>query len=122
MWTVRADMEFDTFTVTFLETGPNTSPIDAREEDQLQGAHMHYLASLQESGKLEVAGPFLGPEDRTLRGMCLSRLPEDELRALFEKDPFVSVGRLTARLSTWMVPKGIIAFARARVPHSQAEL
>jgi uncharacterized protein len=115
-------MEFDTFSVTLLEAGPNTSKLTEAEADALQDAHMAHLSSLYEAGKLQAAGPFLGAPDRTHRGMCLARLPAEEVPALFVDDPLVRAGRLTVRALTWMVPKGAVGFASTQFPHSQGEL
>jgi hypothetical protein len=115
-------MEFDTVTVSLLERVPNAPTIDREESDVLQDAHMAYLASLHESGQLQAAGPFLGPGERVFRGLSLHRLPEEEVRALFEKDPLVRSGRLTVRLFTWVIPAGALQFARTRFPRSQAEI
>jgi uncharacterized protein len=115
-------MEFDTFSVSLLEPGPDTSPIDERAASALQDAHMAYLATLHESGKLQAAGPILGASDRPYRGLCLHRLPAAEVRILFEQDPLVRAGRLTVRVLTWMVPRGAVEFSPTRFPHSQSEL
>ena len=115
-------MEFDTFSVVLLGAGPNTSRLDEREANALQDAHMAHLASLHEAGKLEAAGPFLDDPDRSLRGLCLHRLPANEVRALFERDPLVRAERLTVCVLTWSVPKGAIGFSPTRFPHSQADL
>jgi uncharacterized protein len=115
-------MEFDRLTVSLLEAGPNASRMDERKADALQDAHMAFLATLHESGKLQAAGPCLGAADRPLRGICLHRLPPEEVRALFERDPLVRAGRLKVQVLTWMVPKGAVEFLTTRFPHSQAEL
>jgi hypothetical protein len=115
-------MEFDTFSVTLLEAGPNTSKLEGREADALQDAHMAHLAMLYETGKLQAAGPILGDPDRPLRGLGLHRLSADAVRALFEDDPLVRAGRLTVRVLTWMVPRGAVVFEPVPFPRSQAEL
>ena len=103
-------MEFDTLTVSLFEAILNTTPLDERESDALQDAHMAYLAVLHETGKLQAAGPILGPNERTFRGLCIHRLPLEEVRALFEKDPLVRAGRLSVRVFTWSVPSGALSF------------
>jgi len=115
-------MEFDTLTVSVLEAAPNPPELDAKQADALQDAHMAYLASLHESGSLQAAGPFVTPPERTIRGICLHRLPSEEVLALFSKDPAVRAGTLTVRAFTWLVPKGAILFSPTRFPHSRAEL
>jgi len=115
-------MEFETFTVSLLEARSNPEKLDEREADALQDAHMDYLATLHETDKLQAAGPFLNQQDRSIRGLCLHRIPPEEVRALFEKDPLVRAGRLSVRVLTWVVPKGALSFSPTRFPHSQREL
>jgi uncharacterized protein YciI len=115
-------MEFDMFTVTLLETRPDAPELDEREADALQDAHMAYLATLHEAGDLEAAGPLVSPPGMSFRGLCIHRLPSEEVRALLAKDPAVRAGRLALRIFTWMVPKGAISFSPTRFPHSQAQL
>jgi uncharacterized protein YciI len=115
-------MEFDTYTVVFLEARSGGPPLDETKLNALQDAHMHHLATLQEAGQLEVAGPIVTPPERALRGVCISKLPPTEVQALFVDDPFVRAGRLTVRVFTWLVPKGMISFPPSSLPHSQAEL
>jgi len=119
---LRCGMEFDTFTVSLLVARANSAKLAQPEADALQDAHMDFLASLHEAGKLQAAGPFLNPMDRSFRGMCLHRIPPEEVSALFDKDPLVRAGRLSVQVFAWAVPKGAIAFSPTRFPHSQAEL
>jgi uncharacterized protein len=115
-------MEFDTFTAVLLESRPNAPHLDEKDADALQDAHMAYLATLHEQGRLQAAGPLLVAPDDPLRGLCLLRAPVHEADALFANDPAVRAGRLTARTIPWMVPKGAVAFSPARFPHAQSEL
>jgi uncharacterized protein len=115
-------MEFDTFSVVLLEAGPNRAPLDEREGNALQDAHMAHLAKLHASGKLQAAGPILDDPSRILRGVCLHALPATEVRSLFEEDPLVRAGRLSVRILTWAVPKGAVRFSPTRFPQARAEL
>ena len=115
-------MEFDSFTLVLLVAGPNAEKIEPRELDALQDAHMDNLATLHESGMLQAAGPIVDPPGARFRGLSVHRLPPDQVRAFYEKDPSVRGGRLTPQIFTWMVPKGAISFSPTRFPHSQAEL
>ncbi len=115
-------MEFDTFTVVLLEARPNAPALDEKKADALQDAHMEHLASLHEGGSLQAAGPFVYPPGSPIRGLSVHRLPLEEVRALYAKDPAVRAGRLAARIFTWMVPKGAVSFSPTRFPHSQAEV
>jgi uncharacterized protein YciI len=115
-------VEFDTFTVSVLESVPGAPALPEAEENALQDAHMAYLASLHDTGALDAAGPFVTPPGRSFRGMSLHRLPEAAVRELMANDPAVRAGQLGVRFFTWMVPKGAIAFAVAPFPRSQSEL
>jgi uncharacterized protein len=115
-------MEFDRWTVVLLESRSDAPTMDEATADAIQDAHMDHLATLHERGSLQAAGPFLVPPDSSFRGLCVSRLPPEEIRALMENDPAVRSGRLTLRVLPWMVPRGAIAFSPARFPHSQREI
>jgi uncharacterized protein len=115
-------MEFDTFTATLLESRPDAPPLDEKTADAIQDEHMAYLASLHDAGLLQAAGPFTTPPGRSLRGLCLHRLPAEKVLELFQKDPAVRAGQLVARVFTWMVPKGAVAFAASHFPRSMSEV
>jgi uncharacterized protein len=115
-------MEFDTYTVTFLEARPDAPTLDDAEANAVQDAHMAYLTSLHESDRMLIAGPIVTPPERSIRGICLHRLPPDEVLALLAQDPAVRAGLLSVRVFTWMVPKGGMAFSPTHFPRSQAEL
>ena len=115
-------MEFDSFTVSVLESVPNAPTLSEAESYALQDAHMAFLAGLHEAGDLQAAGPTVTPPDRTIRGFSIYRLPEDRVRELMAMDPAIRAGRLAVRIFTWLVPKGAVSFSAAPFPHSQAEL
>jgi uncharacterized protein YciI len=56
-------LEFDTITVSLLKARRNLSPMEEREVNALQDAHMDFLASLHETGALKATGPFTSPPD-----------------------------------------------------------
>ncbi|MGA7923786.1 MAG: YciI family protein [Thermoplasmata archaeon] len=114
-------MEFETLTVSLFGPGPNSETIAGKEAEDLQDAHLDFLASLHVAGSLQAAGPFLSPPGRMVRGMTLHRLPPDEVRALLANDPAVRAGKLTFQVFTWKVPKGAIVFAPTRFPRAQSE-
>ena len=115
-------MEFDAFTVSWLESATDPPKLSEREENELQDAHMAYLAELHDTGRLDVAGPTTSPPNRTLRGVCVSRIPPDEVAALLENDPAIRAGQLTFRVFGWMVPKGSITFGSVRYPRAMSEV
>ncbi len=114
-------MEFDTLTVSLLEARPDAPKLDAKEVDRLQDAHLAYLATLHDMGHLQAAGPIVDPPGSPLRGICLHRLPLEEVRSLLEMDPAVKAGKLTVRFFSWAVPKGTLSFPSVRFPRSQSE-
>jgi len=115
-------MEFDTFSVALLESQPDAPRLTEAEANALQNSHLDFLATLHEQGRLQAAGPFVDPSRGSLRGLCLLRLPADEVRALLADDPAVRAGTLAVRVLTWTVPKGALAFSPTRFPHSQEEV
>jgi uncharacterized protein YciI len=90
----------------FLVRGPNRSQSPA-EAEELQKAHLAYMASLGEEGTLVAAGPFL--EDGDLRGIVIYRVPSlEQARELAAGDPMVKAGRLKIEARPWMTLNGIL--------------
>ncbi|MCI4324213.1 MAG: hypothetical protein L3K03_09455, partial [Thermoplasmata archaeon] len=109
-------MEFDTYTVAFLETGSGGPPLTELELTAMQDAHMHRLATLHDQGQLEVAGPIVTPPQRMLRGISIHKVPPEQTQALLDDDPYVRAGQLTVRVFTWLVPKGTISYPPWSLP------
>ncbi len=114
-------MEFDRYTVVLLTLRDDAPKLDPAAEDALQDAHMDHLAKLHEAGHVLAAGPTPGPEERKIRGLTILNVPLDEARRLKEQDPAVRAGRFSLEVFPWIVPKGVMAFAPVRFPHSMAE-
>ncbi len=114
-------MEFDRYTVVLLLRRDDAPKLDAAAEDSLQDAHLDYLATLHEAGRVLAAGPTPGPEDRMIRGITILNVPPDEARRMTERDPAVRAGRFALEIFSWLVPKGAMSFAPVRFPHSMAE-
>ena len=115
-------MEFDTFTVVLLLTPPDPPELDDSQADELQDAHLNYLATLHESGQLLAAGPLPGEPGRTFRGLNIFGTGPEEARALAEQDPAVRAGWLELAVLPWLVPAGAVRFDReATFPRSAAE-
>jgi hypothetical protein len=79
-------------------------------------------SDLHESGELVAVGPLPGRDDRDLRGLSIFRTDVERTRALCERDPAVVAGRFRVRVGPWIVPAGMMRFARARVPRSAADV
>lgn len=89
-----------------LMSGPNRSQSKA-EAQELQKAHLAYMDSLHEDGKLIMAGPFM--EDGAWRGVVVYRLATvEEANTLAAGDPMVKVGRLKIEARPWMTLRGIL--------------
>ncbi|MEH1166173.1 YciI family protein [Micromonospora sp. CPCC 205539] len=114
-------MRFDQHTVVLLirPSDPPELPQDAI--DRLQDAHLAHQAGLVEQGLVLAAGPFLHPDDDTLRGFVVLSIAPDEARALYADDPAVRAGRLAARVTSWLVPEGNVRFESVPMPRSMLE-
>jgi uncharacterized protein YciI len=104
---VTAPTELDRYTLVLLRRPSDAPDLPEAELDRLQEAHLAHLDSLREHGLL-VAGPFLGQEDDSLRGMCLFHGPAEQVRELMAADPSVQAGRLRPDVLTWLTRKGAL--------------
>ncbi len=114
-------MEFDRYTIVLLLRNPQAPKLDAAAEDALQDAHLDHLATMHEAGHVLAAGPLVGSDDRTIRGLTILNLPPERARSLSEEDPAVRAGRFTLEILPWLVPHGTMSFHASRFPHSSAE-
>jgi uncharacterized protein len=116
-------MQFDRYTITLLILRPDAPRLADDALSALQDEHMSHLADLHEAGHLLAAGPLLGANDRTFRGLSIWRAAPDQVHAFIEKypDPAVTAGRFRVEVLPWMVPSGAMQFARIRLPRSMAE-
>ncbi len=114
-------MEFDRFTVALLVLRPDAPQLDEQAENELQDAHMAFLAELHEAGHLLAAGPLLGAADREFRGLSIFDVDPEVALELHQADPAVRAGRYTLQVFPWMVPKGTLSFSPARFPRSMRE-
>ena len=75
--------------------------VDPREQPGV-GAHVAHYRLLQEQGKLDLGGPFLGPEGG---GMMVpaAGVAEAEIRAFAAADPAVAAGLLEFEVRPWYV-------------------
>lgn len=97
-------MEFETYYVGFLMRGPNWTPEESPELDQLQADHLAHKVRLGHSGQLIMNGPCA--DNGNLRGISVYKVGSlAEAQALANEDPMVKIGRLVIEWHPWMVPK-----------------
>ena len=90
-----------------LVRGPKWTKAQTEETNKIQEGHLANINRLAEAGKLVLAGPFYGDEDR--RGVFIFRVDSlAEAQALTDTDPAVIAGRLKIVLHGWSVPKGML--------------
>jgi uncharacterized protein YciI len=114
-------MDFDRFTITLLIRRDDAPALDEDAENELQDAHMAYLADLHQAGHLLAAGPLLGEPGRRYRGLSILAVDPERARELKEQDPAVRAGLYRVECMPWMVPAGAVRFAGARFPRSMSE-
>ena len=98
-------MQFQVLTLVRLRA-PEISPPDTPEDDQIQAAHMVYLAGLAKEGKILVNGPIKRLDDPKFLGLSVYTVGVDEARALAMQDPAYKAGWIEPHVDTWLVPYG----------------
>ena len=114
-------MDFDSHTVVLLVRPPDAPKLPAAALDMLQDEHLARQAELHDRGLLVAAGPLVGQDDERLRGIAVLSVGSAEARRIYDSDPLVQAGQLSAQLVTWMVPAGTVEFGDVRFPRSMAE-
>ena len=112
-------MEFDDFSLVWLETNPTAPELDEETSTRVFDGHLAHLAAAHDAGHMIGAGP--ARDGAALPGLCLTTLAPDEARAWSETDPAVEAGVFAVRVVPWRVPHGAVAHAAARFPRSVAE-
>ena len=82
------------YMLVILKTGPNDSKItDKAERAELFKGHFSNMETMQNAGKLKMAGPFATKNDLNYRGIFLLDIKtEEEARALLQSDPTIAKG------------------------------
>ncbi len=97
-------MEFETYYVGLLMRGPNWTPGESPELDQLQAGHIAHKVRMAEAGHLIMNGPCA--DNGNLRGISVYKAgSQAEAKALADEDPMVKIGRLVMEFHPWLVPK-----------------
>ena len=102
-------MELDTYTFVLLRRGPRADDYSDERLDELQVAHLAFLAEMRERGHLVLVGPFRDQDDETKRGLAIYRTGLHGTRRLTEQDPSVQAGRISIEAMTWLTPKGALS-------------
>ena len=113
---------FDGFTIVLLLTPENPPDFGEEEARRLQDAHLNHLAELHEAGHLLAAGPLVGGEGASYRGLSIFAVDPERARELCEHDPAVIAGRFDFEVLPWLVPAGAIHFTPTRFPRSSGEV
>jgi len=112
-------MEFDTFVVARLMTGPTPPQFTEQQEREAQDAHLAHIADMWAGGRLIAAGPASGPEG--LRGFSIFVCSLDDARALADSDPSVLNGTFVNEYAVWRAPRAMIVPGPGIPPRSVAE-
>jgi uncharacterized protein YciI len=112
-------MEFDTFVVARLLSGPTPPELTEDQAREAQDAHLAHIADMWASGKLIAAGPASGTEG--LRGVSIFVCSLEEAQALSETDPSVINGTFVNDYAVWRAPRGMIVAGTGAPPRSVAE-
>ena len=86
------------YVMAFLKSGPNRDQ-DPEKAQEIQAGHMAHIMDMADSGKLVLAGPFMGGGE--IRGIFVFDATMEEAELLTAKDPAVQSGRLVMELHPW---------------------
>ena len=90
--------------MVFLKKGIHRNQ-DSIEVEKIQKAHLENITKLVQTGKLDIAGPFL--DDGDLRGIFVFDVPTlKEAEELTESDPAIKSGRLSYEIHPFMTQQG----------------
>jgi uncharacterized protein YciI len=115
-------VRFDRHTLVALMRNPDGPALTDDQAADLQDEHLDYLAGLVNGGQIVAVGPLTDADDEQFRGLSIWSVDQQTARRLIAEDPSVRAGRLTAQVSTWLVPAGMIGFEKVRVPQSRADV
>lgn len=89
------------YVFVILKTGSNTTT-DKHFIDSMFSGHMKNIGRLADIGKLAVAGPMLGKNDKGYRGIfILNTASLDEAKELLKTDPAVFSNLLEPEMYSW---------------------
>ena len=114
-------MRFDRWTVLLFIRRKDRPALEPRAAEELQDAHLAYLALLHSNGPLVAAGPIDPAPGSDLAGVCVYRTDCEETGKLAGQDPAVRAGVFRTELYAWSVPEGTISFPPSVFPRSMDE-
>lgn len=100
----KSESKLKPYYLVMLKKGAHRDQ-DSATAANIQKAHLEYIGKMAESGKLNIAGPFL--DDGPLRGIFIfDSGNEEEVRKMVMQDPAVKAGRLDFEIHPWMTQQG----------------
>ncbi|SCF33030.1 Uncharacterized conserved protein YciI, contains a putative active-site phosphohistidine [Micromonospora purpureochromogenes] len=114
-------MRFDQHTLVLFSRPADAPELPRDAADLLHDTHLAHQAGLAEQGLVLAAGPFVDPDDPSLRGLAVLPISPDEARELYANDPAVRAGQLVVRVASWLVPEGNVRYESVGVPRSMLE-
>lgn len=98
------EYEMKNYFMVFLKKGPNRNQ-DSATASEIQKGHLEHLTKMANSGKMDLAGPFM--DDWDVKGICVYNVATlKEVEELTAQDPAVKSGRLIAEIHPWYSAKG----------------
>jgi uncharacterized protein YciI len=100
--------EFDQFWLVIFHQNSGGPALAGEKLEELQVEHLLFLRGLSEKRTMLVGGPVGDAAGQTMEGIAILRgdLKEEEVRALFAKEPMVEAGVMRVEVFRWMTPKG----------------
>lgn len=97
----RGAMGFEVYQVT-------STVVDPSRIDALRADHLAYMADLETSGKLMLAGPLSDTEGKSVAGGCIifRAANLEEARSLAANDPMHKGGARKFELRRWLINEG----------------
>ncbi|MBS1903755.1 MAG: hypothetical protein JSS75_08640 [Bacteroidetes bacterium] len=93
------------YTIVFLTAGPHRHDYPQDKLEENHWAHLRYLFSLKEEGKLLVNGPVT--DHPGIFGMSIyASSDKDEVRSYVEADPAVQAGRFSYEIYSYFSMPG----------------
>lgn len=94
------------YIVVILKEGKNLG-LDEAAQLKEQEAHLKYLFTLKEQGKLPIFGPFFNSGE--LSGLCVFNSDnKEEVKTLIEGDPHIKSGQLIYEIHQWFSIPGFV--------------